>query len=359
MRTLKTNQTFLPFAICWLTLATAPAPAQFSPNVAVYANGLDNPRGLKFGPDGKLYVAEAGIGGTTSTLAICPALQIPPPAGPVLNGRTARISRIDGPFQRTTVINGFPSAQSAFPDWQGVADVAFIGTRMFALLQGGGCPYGEAVIPKSVVEINVTNQTFRIVANPSAFYLANPPAVPPYDFEAEGVWYSMIAVRDRIYIIEANAGGLYEVSTNGAVRRLVDFSASGHLVPTALAWHGNFYVGNLGVFPTVNGASRVWKVTPSGQTAVAVDGLTGILGLAFDNRGRLYALETDAAPFPDVGNGRVVRIHPSGRADIVATGLTFPTAMTYGPDGHLYVSNRGYDIPPAGTGEVLKISIPD
>src|SRR3982750_3866924 len=33
----------------------------------VFATGLNNPRGLKFGPDGNLYVAEAGIGGTDST----------------------------------------------------------------------------------------------------------------------------------------------------------------------------------------------------------------------------------------------------------------------------------------------------
>ena len=50
-------------AACWLALAIGSALAQFSPNVSVYANGFDNPRGLKFGPDGKLYVAEAGTGG--------------------------------------------------------------------------------------------------------------------------------------------------------------------------------------------------------------------------------------------------------------------------------------------------------
>jgi hypothetical protein len=34
-----------------------------SANVTVFASGFNNPRGLKFGPDGYLYVAEGGAGG--------------------------------------------------------------------------------------------------------------------------------------------------------------------------------------------------------------------------------------------------------------------------------------------------------
>jgi hypothetical protein len=39
--------------------ATGPPEAASSP----FATGLTNPRHIRFGPDGMLYVAEAGIGG--------------------------------------------------------------------------------------------------------------------------------------------------------------------------------------------------------------------------------------------------------------------------------------------------------
>src|SRR5688500_14348428 len=61
--------------------------------VSVWASGLNNPRGLTFGPDGSLYVAEGGIGGTNSTAGLC--TQVIPPIGPYTGSNTgARILRV-------------------------------------------------------------------------------------------------------------------------------------------------------------------------------------------------------------------------------------------------------------------------
>jgi hypothetical protein len=78
--------------ICVGLFAVALAGAQ--PNVTVYATGLNNPRGLKFGPDGFQYVADGGSGGSTSTAGLCD--QVVPPIGPYTGGGLdSRISKID------------------------------------------------------------------------------------------------------------------------------------------------------------------------------------------------------------------------------------------------------------------------
>jgi sugar lactone lactonase YvrE len=136
------------------------------------------------------------------------------------------------------------------------------------------------------------------IADLSAFQMANPVKNPePDDFEPDGTWYSMIAIRGDLYAVEPNHGELDRITTSGQISRVADISASqGHIVPTAIAYHGNFYVGNLNTFPIVPGSSKILKITPSGQVKVVAEGLTTVLGLAFDNRDRLYVLESMTNP---------------------------------------------------------------
>jgi hypothetical protein len=241
----------------------------------------------------------------------------------------------------------------------GVADVEFVDGTLYALISGAGCSHGLAGTSNGVYR--VSNGTATEIANLSAFQQANPVAHPEEDdFEPDGTEFSMVAVRGDLYVVEPNHGEVDRVTTGGQISRVVDVSASqGHVVPTSIAYHGNFYIGNLGTFPTVKGSQNVWKLTPSGNLKTWASGLTTVLGLAFDNRDRLYALETSAvtggpAPF----TGDIVRIDPNGSQTTIASGLMFPTALTIGPDGALYVSNFGFGGPP-GAGQILRIAVPN
>src|SRR3954464_10692290 len=67
--------------------------------VNVFATGLNSPRGLKFGPDGNLYVAEAGVGGTNMSHCV----QVVPPVGPYTGSDSgSRISKVNPHGVRTT-----------------------------------------------------------------------------------------------------------------------------------------------------------------------------------------------------------------------------------------------------------------
>src|SRR5215813_10894096 len=146
-------------------------------NITVFATGLNNPRGLKFGPDGNLYVAEGGTGGADSTVGICG--QVPFPVGPYTGSATGgRISKIDQSGNRTTLTDTLPSSQTG-PVLgsliSGVADVAFVGDTLYAILAGAGCSHGIPVTPNGVVKVN-PNGTWILIADLSAFQQSHPVA---------------------------------------------------------------------------------------------------------------------------------------------------------------------------------------
>jgi hypothetical protein len=374
-------------------VAQPPLPA----NATVYATGLEGPRGLRFGPDGNLYVAEAGLGGTISTGTACK--QVIPPVGPYTGGLTARISMVTRDGTVSTVASKMPSARDAMGDLLGVADVAFIGQNMYALIAGGGCSHGNLKYSTGIYRVNPTTHAWALIADVGAWLKTHPAKFEsPDDFEPDGTLYSMIALSSApagdvggpqfygaLIAVEPNHGQVLSIDHAGAISLVIDISASeGHIVPTSIAAldgdnsGGGYYLGNLNLFPIDPQWARILtisSITPFTGEGVAPGfeatgyrivnskaGFTTVVAVDFNPAdGLLYALElSDGAGYPTPGLGKVVRVTSSGAIEEVVTGLVVPTGMTFGPDGALYVSNFGA-VPaggaPPGSGQILRITI--
>jgi len=374
-------QRLLPAAVAALTLATlaacdnphptAPAAADgadvakaAAPNAPmVVVSGLHYPRGLAFGKDGAIYVAEAGVpeGNDRSTVGQC--TQVPAPVGPWTGGFTGRISRVTMAGRRTTVADGLPSARDQLGDVEGPADIAFSDGKMYVMI-GAGCAHGHPDEPSSLSRVK-ENGKLKMEANLSRWLRAHPVAHPEADdFEPDGSWYSMGVREHRFYLVEANQGNLVSVRPDdGRIRRIADVSATenGHVVPTALSLvHGSddFLVGELRPFPAVPGSADVLRFDEHGTVESRLHDFTAILGVANDRHGNTYVLESfkcaTATPcFPSPGSGDIVKVARDGTRSMVASGLSFPTAMRLGLDGALYVSNFGYG--PPNMGQILRI----
>lgn len=333
--------------------------------IIVVATGLENPRGIKFGPDGRLYVAEGGRGGTqTTTPQQC---QQVPTVGPYSGGFTGRVSAVDVTSgTRITIAANLPSSMTTAATGgfvSGVADVAFLHHTLYALIAGAGCSHGLAGTYNSVDVIGSDCKATPIV-NLSEFVMNNPTKHEnPGDFEPDGTWFSMVAFGNALYAVEPNHGEVDVIKPNGSISRLVDVSATeGHIVPTAIALgKGRFILGNLNTFdPGSNGNARVFRLTMQGALAQLATGLTAVTGVA-RHAGHVYALEAFTgfyAPAPPVANsGMVVRLEQNGTWTPVVTGLSFPTAMTFGANNTLYISNKGFGQPTNTSGEIVKAQI--
>jgi hypothetical protein len=354
--------------------ASSMAQQAIEPTPFILASGLEGPRGLRFGPDGYLYVAEAGTGGTTSTAGQC--TQVPTPPGPWTGAPNARISKISPNGTRTTVASGFPSTFSPAGGTIGVADVVFLDGELYAVVSGGGCSHGNPKSPSGIAKVDLKTGSWHLIADIGAWLKTHPAKyVAADDFEPDGTLYSAIAVDGKLLTVEPNHGQVISVTKSGAIRQVIDISASeGHIVPTSIAARDrSLFVGNLNLFPIDPQWARILTISRTEQDdsedsppglAPARDhhivsskaGFTTVVAVDFGPDGLLYALElSDNAGFPTPGFGKVVRVKRSGEIEEIVTGLSVPTGMTFGPDGRLYVSNLG--AAPAGAGQILRFDI--
>ena len=362
-----------------ILIGTPGSPAELEAaggaEITVFATGLNDPRGLAFGPNGSLYVAEAGTGGTASTEGVCDQVQFP--IGPYHGGNTARVLKFSRRGGVTVIADGLPSTE-ANPaiggDKSGVSSLAFVGNRLLALISGGGCSHGHLEADNGILRLDKNldkNGGYSELANLSSWLKANPGAKgkqPGGDYEPDGTWYSMLFEQGRLYAVEPNHGLLVDVHPKrGTVTLVRDlFATFGDHTYTALAAdRGDLYVGTLGqivflpdVFPPVPDLAAsfeagVYRLSRNGQAVQVAAGLRAVLGLAFDKQHRLYALQS---PIFMPGTGSLVRQRRSGEWETVVSNLTFPSSVAIGPDGAFYITECGYHCGP-GDGRILRVAL--
>jgi hypothetical protein len=360
-----------------LALALAPAAAASS-DLRVVADGLDNPRGLAFGPGGDLYVAESGRGGSGPCFSS-------PETDEMCFGTTGAVTVVDlddGDQER--IADGLPSlATPAGTDALGPTDVSFPSRwshRGFVTIGLGGDPALRDELPPAGAGMA---WLYRLggggdldpLADLGAFEAANDPDAALSDGELNTNPNSVAAAsRGRAVVADAGGNDVLLVERNGetSVLGVIPFTTAlappflglppgteipVQSVPTAVALgkDGAVYVGQLLGFPFPAGAANVWRIEPGSDPEVYLSGFTLIVDLAFGKDGSLYVLQIAsdsflAGPTP----GALIRVRPDGEREELAAGqLTAPTGLAL-RGGHAYVSNHGSE---PGTGEVVRIRL--
>lgn len=335
----------------------------------VIASGLNSPRQLAFSPRGSLYVAESGSTGTTGC-------QPSPLGGTACVGLTGSVARIGSHGAVTRVVTGLPSAGTP-EEPAGPSDLVFTGEHRFALAigLGGSTDYRAGFGPDgarlgTLVSVDLNRRhgappRVTRIADLSGFEArANPDGT---DIDSNPVGLARSG-RSFVYA-DAGANAINTTRGRGAnvavlapVPTTVDSPAGppagfpADAVPTDVVKgpDGAWYVSQLVGFPFEKGASTIWRVVPGHAPTAYATGLTNVTSLAFDRRGRLYAVELAENGLLSGPVGALVRVRAGSTSpEVVAGGLFAPYGLAL--RGHdAYVTTNTL-VP--GQGQVVRIRL--
>ncbi|MFN6563724.1 MAG: ScyD/ScyE family protein [Nostoc sp. ChiSLP01] len=404
-----TSVTFCFAAICG-------TPSAQAASLTKIVDGISNARGVSFGPDGTLYVAEPGVGGNGNCQ--------PSPSTlfqPICAGNTGSLVKVTPGGQPQRILTNFQSLaeQPSGNQGAGIQDIQFDSLGNAYLLTGfAGYPGNRDLetlnlgsqfplppqqlatfppsTPDKVLNTPLLAQLYKVDLNSgkldsifdfAKYEITNNPdggdvVTNPYDLAISG---------DSAYVVDGGGNTAYKIKLDGSESQaigipkniisaselpplppgqelppgLVDVLPGGNIgvqsVPTggAIGPDGALYVGEYTGFPYPEDKSRIFRIGEDGNPEVYLDGFTHITDLTFDENGNLLVLQfSDTSQLEgDIRNlpGSLIKVAPDGtRTILVAAGQGLDSAdgIDIGPDGKIYITNRG--VGPA-LGEVVRV----
>ena len=337
-------------AAALLTCAAIAPAAASAPPYTVIAGGLHNPRGLTFGPGGRLYVAEAGTGTGSGT----------PFIGHDGSIREIRNPGGSAPAMRT-VIGGLLSIASPEGDVVGVDGISAQGNGgIYAIMAESPNATGQAAAGR-LIKVTTGGQSRTIANVGRADYVwsqANANLVPDQFPDANP--YGVLAVAGREYVVDAGSNTLDVVRADGHLQIVAFFpnNNTSDATPTCVAKgpDGALYIGTLSLVESiVNGPSaKVYRIAPASLSSSSVlmvgaaqewtTGLEPINGCAFGPNGALYVSQLftsisfgEGGPQP--AGGDVVKLpwaSPSTHVSLTGGSLPLAGGVAVAANGTVY-----------------------
>src|SRR5215217_4003967 len=173
-------------------------------SLTVVASGFDNPRGFTWGPDGTLYLAQAGRGGDNH-IPVAPGYTID-------NGLTSSVVTVANGCA-TTVVQGLVSTLWEEPGWLwGAMDVAMLDDELYVLVSGAGPTWASPTSRSGVFRID-DGGAMALVADISSWLPENPPQNPPPEGPSpDGSLFDLDATSDALLLSDAVNGLIIKVT---------------------------------------------------------------------------------------------------------------------------------------------------
>jgi hypothetical protein len=287
--------TVAPIANTSASLKREAAPA----GARLLADGLQGAFGSTVGPDGDLFVAEAGAG---------------------------RIARID---PRRGAVTTFASGLPVNPGvGGGVFDVAFIGSTAYALVSLVTPEVGGSAVDGIYRVVGPNSST--IVADIGAFNRANPPETD--FFIPTGVPFALQPYRGGFLVTDGHLNRVLYVTHDGDISVLKAFD---NIVPTGLDVSGEtVYMAEAGPVPHLPENGKVVVFGPKSTTATEIaSGARLAVDVEFGHGRTLFVLSQGfwdgvQAGQPALPNtGALMRVNGDGTVTTIIDRLNQPISL--------------------------------